>query len=99
MAYDATQLKSVSGNVFGGIRFWTYESTDDGATVNTAGYISDGYTQGVRNGDWVFFVRRTSSSNTVPTEAKVFIVVSEGTASAPASDLADGQVMSTTDTD
>ena len=37
-----------------GPNFWTYESADDAATVNTGNYFSNGLELGMKVGDYVY---------------------------------------------
>ena len=61
MAYSANDLRLVSapvGSLAG--KIWHLRTEDAAATVDTAGYISDGYARGMSVGDLVFRVIPTT---------------------------------------
>jgi len=56
MAYVTTNPPQVIIPALGskGPQFWTYESADDAATVNTGNYITDALELGMQVGDYVY---------------------------------------------
>ncbi len=47
----AVQPQLVMGAIGGGPRIWVYVSTDADTVVRVSGYITDGYSLGMRDGD------------------------------------------------
>lgn len=85
----------VSGTVGGvGSQRWSYRSTDDAATVNSAGYITNGGALGMRVGDTVVVVDTDAS----PPVGIEMVVNSVSTTYPGAVDLQD-TVAASTDTD
>lgn len=97
MAYDNTKLSlAVQPMTYGaGVsRRWLYTTTDATATIDTAGYISDGGKYGMRVGD-IVEVYISSGTITVSTYRVVSVNATTG-----AVDLSDGVVIgSNTNTD
>jgi len=90
MAYDSTKLECVTNGEF---RCFQYSSTDAPATVNTDGYVSDGQTRGMRVGDTMEQMNKTSGL------ATKYTVLSLSTSNNSV-DLTDGTTVSiATDTD
>lgn len=97
MAYDTAVAvpELVQGTVGGvGTQFWSYRSTDDAATVNSAGYITDGGKRGMRVGDVV----TVTDTNESPPNTIMMAVNSVSATYPGAVDLQD-TVAATTDTD
>ena len=85
----------VIGTVGGtGAQLWSYRSTDDAATVNTAGYITNGGALGMRVGDLVQVVDTDAS----PVVGILMVVNSVSTTYPGAVDLQDTSA-APTDTD
>lgn len=57
MAYVPSQFNLMYGDMQGKFRMWVLDTSDAAADVDTAAYVSDGYTRGARKGDLV--LRRT----------------------------------------
>lgn len=51
MAYDGSKLSKLVGTLSGSFNIWVYEHTDAIATVNSAGYFSDGAARGLKEND------------------------------------------------
>lgn len=96
MAYATTNPPQlVLGTVGGtGAQLWSYRSTDDAATVNSAGYITNGGNLGMREGDLVQVV----DTNASPVNGILMVVNSVSTTAPGAVDLQDTSA-ATTDTD
>ena len=97
MAYATTNpprliAGGLTGLAGGGQQVWIYTSADAKATVDTAGYITDGYFRGMRVGDTVI-VRDTATPTTT-----IMSVVSSNS-STGAVDLSDGLAVTLTNTD
>lgn len=58
-----------------GTRVWQYESTDDAATVDASGYITNGGALGMKVGDLVF-VKDTNETNSLTSGHTVVTVSS-----------------------
>ena len=57
MAYSSTNPPVQVWQTFGGgIKGWAYKSTHTVATVAGSSFFSDGYSRGMRAGDWCFVV-------------------------------------------
>lgn len=96
-AYFIMTLETLSGN--GSYREWVLKTTDAIATVNTDGYVSDGYRKGARNGDKVTVQTYSSlTDGSAPTAVNTCWVVGED-ATALTIDLSDGDAATLTDTD
>jgi hypothetical protein len=55
--YNGDTLSLLVGPIGGtGLQIWTMRSTDNAATVDASGYITDGGKRGMRVGDWVLQV-------------------------------------------
>lgn len=56
MAYvpATAQPMLVAGGIGANPRIWMYVTADTAATIRVAGYFSDGYTLGMRDGDLLF---------------------------------------------
>jgi len=92
MTYStSTPPRLISQGIVGG-RIWYYESADAIATVNTASYISNGYTLGMRVGD-TLIVRDTAT----PTTSLCTVITA--TASTGAVDISDGTAIAQTNSD
>ena len=65
MAYSVTNpAQCLPGGSGGAPRVFVYSSTDAHATVEGAGYFSDGYTYGMRVGDVVIVNKTTATIET-----------------------------------
>jgi hypothetical protein len=85
MAYDKNNLAEMCVPFFNGTwRLWAYRSADAIATVNTTGYISDGYDMGMKRNDCVFVVDTTNNLTYLCT------VMNAATSASPGVDLSDG---------
>lgn len=96
MAYATSNPPQlVIGAITGtGTQLWSYRSTDDAATVNTAGYITNGGALGMRVGDLVSVTDTDASPVTT-----ILMAVNSVSATYPgAVDLQD-TTAATTDTD
>ena len=92
MTYStSTPPRLISQGIVGG-RIWYYESADAIATVNTASYISNGYTLGMRVGD-TLIVRDPAT----PTTSLCTVITA--TASTGAVDISDGTAIAQTNSD
>lgn len=61
MAYATTNPPAkLVDTIGGGAALWIYKSTDDDATVNGAGYFSNGVTLGMAVGDIVLVIDTTT---------------------------------------
>lgn len=61
MAYSTSNPPAkLVDTVGGGVALWAYKSTDDDATVNGAGYITNAGDLGMEVGDLVFVVDTTT---------------------------------------
>jgi hypothetical protein len=96
MAYSTAtppRMKA-NGGLYGPGQTWTYSTADTAATVDTAGYITNGLDLGMKVGD---LVEVTVTGTGVITTHRV---VSVGTVSPGSVDLGDGTVIgSATNTD
>lgn len=90
MAYNKEGLVMQAQSV-AGPRRWVYTSADPIATVNTAGYIANGYDMGMRVGDMVE-VRDTAT----PTTSLCTVAAATVGGSA---DITDGTAISQTNSD
>ena len=54
MAYATTNPPALLVQAVANKRFWIYVSADASATIDASGYITNGYTLGMRDGDLVF---------------------------------------------
>lgn len=94
MAYSVTNPPTLHTQVVNGRRVWQYESADAAATVDTAGYITNGGALGMKVGDMV------DVFNTAGVIWTRHIVDSVSTTYPGATDLRDGTTIgSATDTD
>lgn len=81
MAYSTSNPPSLMGSprIGGtGLQVWDYRSTDDAATVDGAGYFSNGADLGMRVGDLVY-VTDTDASPVIVTLHQVSAVSASGT--------------------
>lgn len=92
MAYSKNNLALVAAGIGGGHNKWSYVSTDSIATVNTTGYISDGYFMGLR-------VQDTVEVTDTSTPTKSLCVVISASSSTGAVDLSDGTTIAQTNSD
>lgn len=60
MAYDGSKLSRLAGFYDGAWNLWVYRHTDAIATVNTAGYFSDGEERGLKENDLMIVVDTTN---------------------------------------
>lgn len=67
MAYSSTNPPHLVNQPFGdgGIRTWSYKSTDAIATVCGSSYVSDGYVRGMRVGDIVYVLDTSSTLGSI----------------------------------
>jgi hypothetical protein len=92
MAYSTSNPPRLISQAIGGSgALWLYEHTDAIATVNTSGYITNGYDLGMQVGDTVI-VRDSATPTT--SLCTVIDVTANGQA-----DLSDGTAISQTDSD
>lgn len=91
MAYDTKNPPMLFANGVGGAaRLWLYKSADPIATVNTANYITNGGTLGMKVGDPVLVI-----DTATPAVHIAFVnATGDGT-----TDLSDGLAITATDTD
>lgn len=92
MAYSTSTPPALVNQAIAGPRRWFYTSADPIATVNTTGYITNGYFLGMRVGDTVE-VRDTN----VPTTSLCTVISSSATTGAV--DLSDGTAVTQTNSD
>lgn len=83
---------------------WSYRSTDSAATVDTAGYISDGAFRGMKVGDIVEVTTITTAANVAGSAetgvtAVTFQIVLSANLVTGAVDLSDGTAISVVNTD
>lgn len=91
MAYSTLSPPSMVLQSISGARRWHYSSADPIATVNTAGYISNGDALGMKVGD-IVDVRDTAT----PGNSICYVVTVTAGGSA---DLTDGLAITATNTD
>lgn len=93
MAYSQANPPALITQGIGGFwRLWIYKSTDAPTVVDGAGYFTNGYTLGMRQGDVVFVVDTDAS----PISMQVHIVTLATTTSVS---LSDGTAITSTNTD
>ena len=93
MAYSTSNPPALITQGIGGFwRLWIYKSTDAPAVVDGAGYFTNGYTLGMRQGDVVFVVDTDAS----PISMQVHIVT---LATSTSVSLSDGTAITATNTD
>jgi hypothetical protein len=97
MTYATTNPPQLVMSPIGGVgaQLWSYRSTDDAATVNSAGYITNGTEIGMREGDLVMVVDTDAGP---PITGILMVVNSVSTTYPGAVDLQD-TTAATTDTD
>lgn len=91
MAYATSNPPALQVQSIAGPRRWVYVSADPIATVNTAGYISNGDALGMKVGDLVEVIDTATPTTSLS-------VVADVTALGQA-DLTDGTAVTRTDTD
>ena len=90
MAYDRNNPPMLFANGVGGAaRFWIYKSADPIATINTAGYFTNGVELGLKLGDPMLII---DTANLLCD----WVVVNALT---PSVDISDGLRITATDTD
>jgi len=115
MPYVSYTLRPESGAIDGSFNRWFMDNNDAPATVDTAGYITDGGRKGMRVGDIVTYRQWTNAPTAVatgrsnqPIDTSLYgalvavgeFVVDTVSATAPgAVDLRDIRAMTATDTD
>lgn len=93
MAYSTSNPPALISQGIGGFfRLWIYKSTDAATAVRVSGYITNGWTLGMRKGDLVLAV----DTDAAPISTQMMIV---SAASATAVDLSDGLAVTATNTD
>lgn len=92
MAYATSNPPAMVTQSIAGPRRWLYTSADPIATVNNAGYITNGYQLGMRVGDTVE-VRDTAT----PTTSLCSVITANATTGAV--DLSDGTAISQANAD
>lgn len=93
MAYSTSNPPALLTQGIGGFsRIWVYKSVDAVTLVRVSGYITNGWTLGMRAGDLVLVVDTDAS----PITMQMCIVTS---ATPTAVDLSDGVAVTATDTD
>ncbi len=91
MAYSTANPPMLFANGVGGAaRFWIYKSADPIATVDTANYFTNGGALGIKVGDPIIVI---DTANTL-LQLTFFNATGNGT-----TDLANGLVVTSTDTD
>ncbi len=91
MAYTTANPPMLFANGVGGAaRIWVYKSADPIATINTAGYFTNGGDLGLKVGDPIFVI--DSASTLV--HVAFFNAVGNGT-----TDITDGLAITATDSD
>lgn len=97
MAYISKYLGVVSQKIGNnGFSEWSLETTDTIATINTDGYISDGVTRGMKQGDEVTVrIRASLPAGAVSAIHKCWVIDTDG----EAVDLTDGLAVTATNTD
>lgn len=83
----------ISQGIAGGFRQWVYKSTDSAATIDTAGYFTNGWALGMRAGDLVLTVKTDAS----PISSQFHIVSSASRSGGV--NLSDGTAITATNTD
>lgn len=97
MAYDPEQLTAIVSGMSGtGNTMWNLDTTDAIAAVNTDGYISDGATRGMSQGDLVWVKTRSAVPLGAVTAVSLCVVASVGATSV---DLTDGLTIPMADAD
>jgi hypothetical protein len=92
MAYNASSPPSlIAQAIGGGGQVWAYENPDDKATINTAGYFSNGKDLGMKTAATII------GTDTDTSFGKTFYTVNA--VSATGTDVTDGLDVGTTDTD
>lgn len=93
MAYSTSNPPALISQGIGGFfRQWIYKSTDAPAAVRVAGYVTNGWTLGMRKGDLVLVV----DTDAAPITMQMMIVSAASSASV---DLSDGVAVTATNTD
>ena len=91
MAYDTKNPPALVYQAIGGmVRHWVYKSPDAAATVDGAGYFTNGQKLGMKVGDLVEVINTTGNITTLHQVSAV---------SASGVDLNDATVINQTDTD
>lgn len=90
MAYSTSNPPALQSQAINGPRKWVYSSADAIATVNTAGYFTDGYELGMRVNDELIVI------DTATPTMSVCVV---NAAASGAVDISDGLTVTATDTD
>lgn len=95
MAFNARYLTCVNDISYEKPNIWTYKTTDDAATVDSAGYFPVGY--GIKLGDMVY--RVTVDSLTAPTSVTTAGLHLVRAVSATSVDVADTLALTLINTD
>ena len=98
MAYATANFKLHKGGLSGAacMNEWVLDSVDAIADINTAAYVSDGYTKGARKGDLVHVrIWDTVGTGTVSAYHLCWVIA----VTSPSIDLTDGLAVTATDTD
>lgn len=98
MAYASTNFKLMNGGLSGisNLNVWVLDTVDAIADVNTAAYVSDGYTKGARKGDLVYVrIWDTIGTGTVSAFHLCWVIA----VTSPSIDLTDGLAITATNTD
>jgi hypothetical protein len=88
----SNQPRLIGGSLNVGPRIWLYKSADVGTTVDGAGYFTDGYSLGMRAGDFVYVFDTTTPKVTghyVVTANSTTVDLSNGTTLADGSSNSD----------
>lgn len=100
MAYVSSELRllvpTLNGNS-GTPQVWSLQGTDTVATVNTANFVSDAETRGMRKGDIVLYTKWDSLTTKATCQGHT--ILSALTVGSSGADLSDGTAVDATNTD
>lgn len=97
MAYSTSNPPQlIAAGIGGSGKVWMYKSTDAATVVRVSGYLSNGYSLGLRAGDLVLVVDTDAS----PIAMQMMIVTSSSKSGATETvDLSDGTAVTATNSD
>lgn len=97
MAYSTSNPPFLlAQGIGGGRKLWCYASTDAASVVRVSGYVSNGYSLGLRAGDLVWMIDTDAS----PIAAQLMTVAScSKSGSTETCDLTDGTAVTATNSD
>ena len=86
----------VSQGIGGGPKVWFFAWTDAVTAVRVSGYLTDGYSRGLRKNDLLFYIKTDASPLTIQA-----MIVNQATKSGSTEtvDLSDGTAIDSTDSD